>query len=81
MTPTINIYETDPDTGYSVANHLLAELETAGDDGLSAAELAYLVGEERPQRIAAWLRDLRAAEYVYKRPVSPGSTRVRWYTA
>lgn len=76
---TIDIYETDPSTGYSVAGHILGELKEAGADGLSAAELAYLVGESRVQRIAAWLRDLRASGRVRKLAVSPASTRVRWY--
>lgn len=76
---SIDIYETDPGTGYSVAGHLLGELDTAGEDGLSAADLAYLVGEPRVQRIASWLRDLRAAGRVRKLAVSPASTRVRWY--
>lgn len=75
----IDIRDTDPDTGYSVAGHLVDELRSAGDEGLSAAELAHLVGEPRTQRIAAWLRELRAAGRVCKSKVSPGSTRVRWY--
>ncbi len=75
----IDIHETDPDTGYSVAGHLRDELWTAGEDGLSAAELADLVGESRPQRIAAWLRELRVTGLVSKTKVSPGSTRVRWH--
>lgn len=78
---TIDIHETDPGTGYSVAGHLLGEVGAAGDAGLSAAELAYIVGEPRVQRIAYSLRELRVLGRVRKQAVSPASTRVRWYIA
>lgn len=76
---TVDIHETDPDTGYSVAGHLLDEVRAAGDAGATADELRHLLGDVTSATVAQWLRELRVRGLVRKEPVSPGSTRVRWY--
>jgi DNA-binding transcriptional ArsR family regulator len=77
----IDIHETDPETGYSVERHMLDELRAAGREGLSASDLAYLLGDVSSAAVGQWLRDLRVRGLVVGQRVSPGSTRVRWQVA
>jgi len=62
----------------SLAVHVLVELDEAGDDGCFAAALGHAVGKSGAQ-VGACLRELRCRGLAVSTPVSPASTRVRWY--
>jgi hypothetical protein len=66
------------DEGYSVARHLLVALDDAGDDGCMSVDLGADLDATGAQ-VGAWLRDLRCRGWATCAPVSPASTRLRWY--
>ena len=66
------------DDGYSIARQILVSLDDAGDDGMTADELGAFLHASGAQ-VGAWLRDLRCRDWTEKRPITPGSFRVRWY--
>lgn len=74
----IDIHGTDPATGYSVERHMLDELAAAGEAGLSASDLANMLGDISSAAVGQWLRELRVRGLVVSESVTPGSTRVRW---
>lgn len=79
MTTRIRI--DDGDGTYTVARHMLDEIETAGPRGISAADLGEIVGDLSGAQAGAWLRELRARGWVESDPDRPEpGDRTRWFT-
>jgi len=74
--PTLAELTEDDGDGYTIARHILGELDV---EPMGAAELGRLVGDlEDGRQMGAWLRYLRVLGWVDSMPVSPASTRVVW---
>ena len=67
------------DNGYTVARHILSELDSAKGHALFAHEVGTLVGDiDDGRKVGPALRDMHTRGWIEPQKVSPGSTRVRW---